>query len=236
VEAVTVRLLIAPEQIVEGVAILVATGGGFTVTVMVNGALVQECVVSVAVTRYCTVPVEEPGLVSVWLMVEPELALAPVMPPVMVPIVHEKVLGKFAARLIFVAVPVQMFAVLGVVMEGAGFTVIVMVEGVPAQEPDVAVGVTMYCTVPAVLPGLVSTWLMVEPEPLLAPVIPPVIVPIVHEKELGALAVKLRFGPVPLQIVAAVVEVMTGAGLTVTVMVNGLPTQEPVVDVGVTIY
>jgi len=188
------------------------------------------------VTRYCTVPAELPGLVSVWLMVEPEPALAPVIPPVIVPIVQVKVLVRLAVRLILVAVPVQMFAVLGVVMAGAGFTVIVIVEGVPAHDPVVAVGVTIYCTVPAVLPGLVSTWLMVEPDPLLAPVIPPVIVPIVQEKVLGVLAVKARFGPVPLQIVAAVVDVTTGAGLTVTVIVKGFPTQPPPVDVGVTIY
>ena len=40
---------------------------------------------------------------------------------------------------------------------------------------------------PAVaLLGLVNTWLIAPPEPAVAPVIPPVIVPIVHVKVLGA--------------------------------------------------
>ena len=54
------------------------------------------------------------------------------------------------------------------------------------------------------------------PEPALAPVIPPVIVPIVHEKLLATLAVKLIFGPVPLQIVAVAAVVTVGEGFTVT--------------------
>ena len=58
---------------------------------------------------------------------------------------------------------------------------------------------------------------MVEPEPALAPVIPPVIVPIVHVKLLGTLAVKEIFGPVPLQLFAVDELVTVGAALTVTV-------------------
>ena len=60
---------------------------------------------------------------------------------------------------------------------------------------------------------------MVAPELLLAPVILPVIVPIVQAKELGALAVKLILGPVPLQVDAVEAVVTTGVGLTVTVIV-----------------
>jgi hypothetical protein len=78
--------------------------------------------------------------------------------------------------------------------------------------------------------------LIVAPEPALAPVIPPVIVPIVQVNVLGALAVKLMFGPVPLQVVFVLAVVTTGAGFTVTVMVKGAPAHEPVVDVGVTMY
>jgi hypothetical protein len=78
--------------------------------------------------------------------------------------------------------------------------------------------------------------LIVEPDPLLAPVIPPVIVPIVHAKLLAVLAVNPIFGPVPLQIVAVAELVTTGVGLTVTVIVYTGPAQLPVVDVGVTRY
>jgi hypothetical protein len=77
---------------------------------------------------------------------------------------------------------------------------------------------------------------MVVPDPAVAPVIPPLMVPIVHEKLLGTLAVSAMFGLVPLQIAFVAALVTTGVGLTVTVIVNGAPTQLPVVDVGVTIY
>jgi hypothetical protein len=60
---------------------------------------------------------------------------------------------------------------------------------------------------------------MVVPEPPVAPVIPPVIVPTVQVKLLGTLAVRAIFGEVPLQVPAVLGEVTTGVGLTVTVMV-----------------
>jgi hypothetical protein len=67
-------------------------------------------------------------------------------------------------------------------------------------------------------------------------VIPPVFVPIVHAKVLGALAVNVMLGPVALQIVAVAEFVTTGVGLTVIVIVYGAPTQLPVTEVGVTRY
>jgi hypothetical protein len=85
----------------------------------------------------------------------------------------------------------------------------------------VDVGVTRYSTVPAVaLLGLVSVCAIVLPEPALAPVIPPAIVPIVHANELGAVAVKGIFVAVLLQIAAvAGTPVIAGVGSTVTVIV-----------------
>ena len=76
---------------------------------------------------------------------------------------------------------------------------------------------------------------MVLPDPELAPVMPPVTAPITHEKVLGVVAVKLIPGLVVLQIVAVEGVVTVGTGLTVTVMVNGVPTHEPVEAIGVTI-
>jgi hypothetical protein len=71
--------------------------------------------------------------------------------------VQLKVLAALAVRLILGPVPLQVLAVLAVVTAGVGFTVTVIVKGLPAQEPAVEVGVTIYCTVPAVaLLGLVS--------------------------------------------------------------------------------
>jgi hypothetical protein len=84
--------------------------------------------------------------------------------------------------------------------------------------------------------GFVKVWLIVVPDPALAPVIPPEIVPIVHAKAEGALAVNAMFGLVPLQVAAVAGFVTTGVGFTVTVMVNGVPAQPPTVLVGVTIY
>jgi hypothetical protein len=155
-------------------------------------------------------------------MVLPVPALAPVILPVILPIVHAKVLGAVAVKGIFVVVLLQIATVAGTpVIAGVGFTVIVITYAVlPGQVPPVDVGVTRYSTVPAVaLLGLVNVWLMVGPDPALAPVIPPVIVPMVQAKVLGALAVKAMFGLVPLQIDAVAEFVTVGVGFTVTVIV-----------------
>ena len=77
---------------------------------------------------------------------------------------------------------------------------------------------------------------MVPPEPALAPVMPPVMIPIVQVKLLGVLEVNVIFGPVPLHVLAVGEFVTVGLGFTVTVIVNAVPTHEPVVEVGVTIY
>ena len=82
-------------------------------------------------------------------MVSPELGLAPVIEPVMVPITHVKLLGTLEVKAIFGLVPLQVTAVAELVTAGLGFTVTVIVNGVPAQVPVVAVGVTIYSTVPA---------------------------------------------------------------------------------------
>jgi hypothetical protein len=77
---------------------------------------------------------------------------------------------------------------------------------------------------------------MVPPDPAVAPVIPPEMVPIVHAKLLAVVAASVMFGPVPLQIAAVDGFVNEGVGLTVIVIVYGAPAQLPVVDVGVTMY
>ena len=74
------------------------------------------------------------------------------------------------------------------------------------------------------------------PLPALAPVIPPVIVPIVQLNVLEADDAREIFGLVLLQIDSVDGLVTAGVGLTVTVIVYGFPTQLPVTDVGVTIY
>jgi hypothetical protein len=102
----------------------------------------------------------------------------------------------------------------------------------------VEVGVTRYSTEPAVeLPGLVNTWLIEFPDAAEAPVIPPLIAPMVHEKFAGVVDTSEIFGLVALQIVAVAALVITGLGLTVTVIVYGVGgSQLPVTDVGVIMY
>jgi len=158
----------------------VTVGAGLTVTVIVKGAPAHNPPVDVGVTIYCTVPAALLlGLVSTWLIVEPEPALAPVMPPVIAPMVQVKLLAILDVSVIFGLVPLQVVAVGNVVTVGFGLIVTVIVRGVPTHNPAIDVGVTMYSTVPAVvLLGFVSAWLMVEPAPALAPVIPPVMAPI----------------------------------------------------------
>ena len=79
------------------------------------------------------------------------------MPPIIVPIVHVNVLATLAVKAMFVPVPLQIVFVAAVVTVGEGFTVTVIVRGVPGHEPAVEVGVTIYCIVPAVVPlGLFS--------------------------------------------------------------------------------
>ena len=66
-------------------------------------------------------------------------------------------LGTDAPKVILGEDPLQVAAVLSVVTTGVGFTVTVIVYAGPGHELPVAVGVTIYCTVPAVvLPGLVN--------------------------------------------------------------------------------
>jgi hypothetical protein len=70
-----------------------------------------------------------------------------------------------------------------------------------------------------VLLGLFSTWLIVDPDPGAAPVIPPVTAPIVHAKLLGAVAAREILVLFPLQIVSVGAVVTDGVGYTVTVIV-----------------
>ena len=121
------------------------------------------------------------------------------------------------------------------VTAGFGLTVTVIVVEDPVH-PANDVGITIYFTLPeAELLGLVNVWLITEPEEALAPVIPPVMVPIVQAKLPGAEAFRFIFGLVPLQVLLVVELVTIGFGLTVTVIVYGIP-EQPFVETGVTIY
>ena len=86
----------------------------------------------------------------------PASSLAPVMLPVVVPIIQLNVLSMFDVKGILNPMSLQVLKVGEFVIKGAGFTVTVMVNSGPVQPAD-EVGVTMYCTDPSVVLGLVST-------------------------------------------------------------------------------
>ena len=80
------------------------------------------------------------------------------MPPVMVPTDHVKLLGKLEVRFIFGLSPLQIVVDGAFVTTMAGFTLIVMEYGAPAQVPYIETGVTKYSTNPErVELGFVST-------------------------------------------------------------------------------
>jgi len=219
------------------VAEFVTTGRGLTVTITLVAVPVHPCGSDVGVIRYSTLPaVVLLKFVSTWLIVAPAPAVAPDTLPVTEPTVHVNVLATLADNTRLVLSPLQML--IGTfVTAGLGLTVTIILYGVPGQLFVVEVGVTRYSTVPvAALLGFVKTWLMVLPDPSLAPVMLPVIAPTVHVKLLATLAVNDMFGLVPLHVTAVLAVVTTGVGVTVTVIVYGSPGQVPVVEVGVTIY
>ena len=91
------------------------------------------------------------------MITAPELALAPVMLPVIVPSVHAKLLGALDVNTIFGLVPLHMLTVAKLVTAGLGLTVTIILYAEPEHKPVVEVGVTRYSTEPDVaLLGLVS--------------------------------------------------------------------------------
>jgi hypothetical protein len=166
-----------------------------------------------------------PGLLRGWVIivfVPPEPGVAPVMPPVTVPIVHTYVLlGKLVLNGILVVSPLHIVYASGVVITGLGSIPTIIVYGSPAQE--FAVGVIIYSTDPVVVwLGLVRIcWIAglgPEADPAAAPVMPPVILPIVHVNVLGTVAVKGTFVETPLQKPISE-EVTLGLGVTVTFII-----------------
>jgi hypothetical protein len=159
--AVALRLMLVAVLLqIAAVLAVVTAGVGLTVTVIVYGAPAQVVLaVDVGVTIYSTVPaVTLLGLLNICPIVLPAPAVAPVIPPVIVPIVQVNVLGAVDVRVMLVDVALQIAFVFAVVTAGVGLTATVIVYGEPAHVVlAVDVGVTMYCTVPAVaLLGLVN--------------------------------------------------------------------------------
>ena len=138
------RLMFGPVPLqVAATVEVVNAGSGFTVIVIAVGGPEQPAGVDVAITLYTTVPATALlGLVRIWLMLAPPPIEAPVTPPVIVPIVHAKLLGTDELRITPGFTPLQVVGVAGVTA-GAGFTVIVIGVTNPTQLPVVDVGVTL---------------------------------------------------------------------------------------------
>lgn len=128
-----------PEQIVCVAGVAVATGVGSTVTVTVIGVPGQAP--SVGVMVYVAVPDTVPLVVSVWVMLVPFPAAAPVTP--LCATVQAKVApAGTEVSTMPVAVPEQIVCTAGVaVATGVGFTVIVTSIGVPGHVPSMGVTV-----------------------------------------------------------------------------------------------
>jgi hypothetical protein len=170
-------------------------GAVFTVTVMGNEAPVQVPAVEVGITLYITEPPEEVGLVNTWLIKDPDPALAPVIPPVIVPTLQVKLLGIFEVRLILVVPPEQMLAVFPEVTEGLGFTVMVKENGGPLQ--PLAEAMMLIVDVTGAVPVLVAVNEPIFPVP---EVPKPILTELVQEKLAPPTALpKLAEAATPLQ-------------------------------------
>ena len=146
-------------------------------------------------------------------MILPPAAVAPVIPPVIIPMVHVKVQGTDEVRTRFCGMSLHTELVAGFVTTGVGFTVTVIVNDGPEQVPAMETGVIINSTVPGTeLLGLCSVWLIVVPVPAEAPVIPPIILPKVQVYALGVVEVTGMFNGWSLQTDAAGELVMAGVG------------------------
>lgn len=133
-----------PEQMLEAAGVAVAEGIGLTVTLATIGVPAQPPAVGVIV--YTAVPALVVVAVSVWAMVAPELAEAPVT-FVCVTVQAKVVPPVLLVNAMEVAPPEQIVWEAGVaVAVGLGLTVTVTICTDPGH-PPVEVGVTVYTTV-----------------------------------------------------------------------------------------
>ena len=165
------------------------------------------------------------------------------IPPTIAPTVQVNVLGILAANATLVVAPLQIVCANGATPTGEGLTVTVIVYGVPTQPVAIVYRSynILYCSRQLHCLGLLRSVLIVVPQAAaqgVAPVIPPVITPTIQVNVLGpVLDTKPILMVPPLQIVAVFgVDTILGSGFTVTVILNGAPTQPPGLDVGVMIY
>ena len=104
-------------------------GSGFTVTLIVNDGPIHDPLIEIGVITYSTVPDDELlGFVNTWLITGPVSSVAPIIPPVIAPMVHENVLGSVAVSEMFVLVSLHILVVGELVMTGKGLITITIVD------------------------------------------------------------------------------------------------------------
>lgn len=118
-------------------------------------------------------------MVLLMVEVDCEVVLSPVVLALLFPIqVYDE--ATLLVSGIFTVPPLQIVAVLALVIAGTGFIVTVTCCTGPGQEPVDEVGVTVYTTVSTAVPVLVMVLLMVEPDcvVVLSPVVFTLLLPI----------------------------------------------------------
>ena len=132
--------------------------------------------------------------------------------------------------------PLQIVALLELVMLDAGFTLTLTVCGPPAQPCGLEVAVTVYSTSSTIAVLLTSASL--NGLPVCVVVLSPVVLGLltaIHVYVEALSLVNAMLNVAPLQMVAPGVLVIVGAGFTVTVMLCGAPRHPSGLDVGVTV-
>src|SRR5664280_2651923 len=124
----------------------------------------------------------------------------------------------------------QIFAVAALVITAVGLTVTTRLNGVPAHPP--MAGVMIYVALTEAVVVLVRDSLIRAVAPAPAPLDIPATTALVHANVAPTVElVAVYHNGVVLQTVCAAALVMTAVGLTVTVRLNGVPTQPLIVGV-----
>jgi hypothetical protein len=160
-------LLVVPLQIVSEFGVANTSGNGLTVTITVIGVPLQPPALGVIV--YVAVPATEPVAVNVSAIVVPVPVSTPLTPASTLVQVYVTPPTPFVVlNPMLVTAPLQIVWLAGnATTFGFGVTVTTTTIGVPVQ-PD-APGVIVYVAVPAELVVAVKVWLMLVPNPAVAP-------------------------------------------------------------------
>jgi hypothetical protein len=220
---------------IAAVEALVTVGVASTVTVYMNGIPTQPAAVD-GVIVYATAI----GAVVVLINVSVMDAVAPLPTGLLIPATTGRVQVNVAPGVALVivyawAVLLQIAAVEALVTVGVASTVTVYVNGVPTQ-PEAVDGVIVYATATGAVVVLINVSVMDAVAPLPTGLLIPATTGRVQVNVAPGVALVIVYAwAVLLQIAAVAALVTVGVASTVTVYVNGIPTQPAAVD-GVIVY